>query len=167
MKLRMLAIPLILIVSVGLSGCSSNQVANQSAYTPYHLADLLKYKGSYVGNNSAVGSILSMLPGHDYMASFSLETEQKPYGIAVNYQPKQSVSSNYSDFCNNKRPDELLERNAAVLFSLVQNVDVVNFNAPDVGKKTYTFTRTDVQQKYGDLSRILHNQASFTNFLNT
>lgn len=79
-------------------------MANQSAYTPYHLADLLKYKGSYVGNNSAVGSILSMLPGHDYMASFSLETEQKPYGIAVNYQPKQSVSSNYSDFCNRNVP---------------------------------------------------------------
>ncbi len=165
-KLKILAIPVILILSLSLVGCNNNEVAIQSTISPYHLADLLKYKDSYVGNNSAVGNILSVLPAHDYMASFSLETGQKPYGITVNYQANQSNLKNYYDFWNVKHPDELLERNASVLFSLVQNVDVVHFNVQDVGKKTYTFTRTDVQQKYGDLSRILHSQASLTNFLN-
>lgn len=162
----MLTVPVVLIVSLSLVGCGNNQVATQSTKNSYQLNDFVKYKGSFVGDNSAVGNILSMLPAHDYLAKFSLETGHVPYGITANYQANQSALNKYYDFWNSKHPDELLERNAAVLFSLVRNVDVVSFNVQDVGKKTYTFTRTNVQQKYGSLSRILHSQASLTNFLN-
>lgn len=164
---RNLAAPVMLIISLGVVGCGNNHVANQNAVSSYHLSDLLKYKGSYVGNNSAVGNILSVLPAHDYMAGFSLQTEKKPFGITVHYQSNQAGSTDYHDLWNKTRPDKLLERNAAVLFSLVQNVDVINFDVQGIGKETYTFTRTAVQTKYGDLSRILHHQDSLIKFLNT
>jgi hypothetical protein len=163
---KMLAVPAILIASLSLAGCSNNQVATQNVNTIYQVTDFVKYKGSYVGNNSAVGNILSMLPAHDYMVGFSLQTEQKPYGITANYKANQSGENNYYDFWNSKKPDELLERNSAVLFSLVKNVDVISINVEDVGMKTYTFTRTDVQQKYGDISKLLNAQSSFNSFLN-
>lgn len=94
----------------------------RSKKTSYQVSDFVKYKNSYVGDNSAVGNILSMLPAHDYIAGFSLQTEKKPYGVTVNYRANQSGVNNYYHFWSNKNPGEILERNAAVLFSLIQNV---------------------------------------------
>ncbi|WAH39216.1 DUF4825 domain-containing protein [Alicyclobacillus dauci] len=161
----MLAVPLILTSSLCLAGCSTSHSSNQTMTKTYHVVDFLKYKGTYVGDNSAVGNILSMLPAHNYMAGFSLQTEHKPYGITVNYTENQKLGpDNYYDFWNSKKPDELLERNAAALFSLVQNVDSIQFHVQDVGN--FTYNRADLQQKYGDLSSLLHDQSSFNNFLN-
>ncbi|QSO54769.1 DUF4825 domain-containing protein [Alicyclobacillus curvatus] len=147
------------------SGQSSGQSSGQGTNSALQRTGFLKYEGSYVGDNSAVGQILSMLPAHNYVDKFSLQTEHKPYGITVYYRPGQSGVNAYDQFWNGNKPDVLMAKNAAVLFSLVQNADVIHFDVQDVS--TYTFTRADVQQKYGDLSKLFHDDSSFTKFLNS
>ena len=47
------------------------------------------YKGTYVGNNSAVGTILNKLPANEYLTGFSLKTNQSPYEITIAYKDFQ------------------------------------------------------------------------------
>jgi len=85
-KLKVL-IPLIIILSLNLVGCGMNSeknskenIKNSSKVETY---DLIKYKGTYVGDNSSVGSIIKNLPANEYSAGFSLQTSKEPYEITV------------------------------------------------------------------------------------
>lgn len=159
-KFKILA-PIIIIISLSLIGCKSNSITtptkNVKTTSQINTDDLLKYKGSYVGDNSAIGHIISELPAREYNAGFNLETTKEPYGITINYKANQSLGiENYNDFWKNKNLDEFLEKNAVILLALIQNSDYIQFNIDDVGKESYNYTRNDLEQKYGvDLKDLL------------
>lgn len=100
-----------------------------------------KYKGAYVGDNSAVGNILTRLPVSSYSKDFELSTVTEPYGVTVNYDGSESPQ---------ERP-RIIVYTATYLMSLLRNADWVVFNFAD---QSFKLTKTQLQAWYGeDLSR--------------
>jgi hypothetical protein len=51
-----------------LNGCNSNETNE----------DLFEFKGSFVGDNNAIGSIVNQLPSDEYLNGFELKTKEEP-----------------------------------------------------------------------------------------
>ena len=165
-------IPVIILLSLNLIGCESNppKMSNQDTKTTLQVKtyDLIKYKDSYVGDNSSVGNIIAKLPANAYNAGFSLQTNKEPYGITINYKPNQnSDKKDYNEFWSSKNINELLEKNAVVLLSLIQNADVIEFNVDEIGEKSYKYDKASLEQKCGgNLKNLFEDDNSFEKFLN-
>lgn len=121
-----------------LSGCNSN--------TNNTNIDLFQYKGSYVGDNSAVVNSVIHLQGSKHFSGLELKTKEKPYGIIVNYDWIESE-------LNDKKT---AITNASYLFALIQNVDWLAFNFEMVdGIEEYKISRENLKAWYGiELSEI-------------
>lgn len=117
------------------------------------------YKGTYVGNNSAVGTILNKLPANEHLTGFSLKTNQPPYEITIAYKDFQ-----YTDVKIGKKeekqvsPETVLKGNAVVLFSLIENVDCIHFNLQNQGETS--FNREELTEEFRDLKSIVKNESS-------
>lgn len=139
MKLsKMIKFLLFSLVILFLSGCNSN--SNNTN------VDLFQYKGSYVGDNSAVVKSVIHLQGAKHFSGFELKTKEEPYGIILNYD---WIESELND-------KETVINNASYLFALIQNVDWITFNLEMVdGVEEYKITRENLQAWYGiELSEI-------------
>lgn len=108
--------------------------------------DLFEYEGAVVGNNSAVLNTLNRLPGAEYFTGFELATKQQPYGITASYDWEQATPSD----------KETAAHNATYLFTLIDNVDWVQFDFDTgAGVEQYRLTREQLQAWYGvDLTGI-------------
>ena len=96
------------IILLFLNGCSSsNYVSDQGIF---------QYKDSYIGDNSAVGNILNRLPCNGQMEQFSLETNEKPYGMAVQYKDSEPPMTE-------EEIKETIIYNSTFMFALVTNVE--------------------------------------------
>lgn len=102
--------------------------------------DLNKYQDSNVGDNSAVGNIISDTNSGKYMESFSLNTDSEPYGVTINYK-----EDTYIDIY------KYLEQDALILFKLINNIDYVKFN---INNKDYTFDFEYIEKIYENLDEI-------------
>lgn len=164
--------PLILVLSLTLIGCTNDsaKTTNQpkQATSKIETYDLIKYKDSYVGDNSAVANILSKLPANAFSSGFSLQTTKEPYGITINYNAsKISGEEDYNKFWSNVKIEELLEKNAVVLLALIKNADTVDFNVEGIGENSYKYDRKTLEKKHGgDLKNLFKDDASFDNFFN-
>ncbi|KGO14220.1 DUF4825 domain-containing protein [Clostridium botulinum] len=164
-------VPLVLILSLNLIGCgvnsekkSNENVKNSSKVETY---DLIKYKGTYVGDNSSVGSIIKNLPANEYSAGFSLQTTKEPYEITVNYKTNENLGEeNYNKFWKDKKVEELLEKNAVVLLYLISNAEIIKFNVENIGEESYKYDRKNLEQKYGNLKNLFKDNDSLNKFLN-
>ncbi|KOR26044.1 DUF4825 domain-containing protein [Clostridium sp. L74] len=169
-KIRVL-IPLIIILSLSLIGCGMNSdkkskdnIKNTSTVEAY---DLIKYKGSYVGDNSSVGNIIKNLPANEYNAGFSLQTSKEPYEIILNYKANENLGEeNYNKFWSDKKANKLLEKNAVVLLSLITNAEIIKFNVDNIEKESYEYNRKSLEQKYGSLEKLFKDNDSLNKFLN-
>ncbi|MGG3836427.1 DUF4825 domain-containing protein [Paenibacillus thiaminolyticus] len=130
------------VLLLALAGCDSN---SRSAGDK----DIFQYKNSYVGDNSAIGSILGMLPQSDRLKQFSLSTAEKPYRITVQYNEAASPMSE-------SEIRESVIFNATFLFALVRNVDQVHL---ELEGQSYLITREQLQSWYGkDLDQFENEQ---------
>ncbi|MFZ0443608.1 MAG: DUF4825 domain-containing protein [Bacillus sp. (in: firmicutes)] len=117
-----------------LSGCNSN---NRNINN-----DIFQYKGSFVGDNSAIGNIANQLPEAEQLNDFELKTNEEPYGIILNYDWTESE----------QEYKETVIYNGTFLFTLVQNVDWIIFNS-EIDE--YTITKENLQAWYGkELSEV-------------
>jgi Domain of unknown function (DUF4825) len=57
-----------LLILLFLNGCNSNETNE----------DLFEFKGSFVGDNNAIGSIVNQLPSGEYLNGFELKTKEEP-----------------------------------------------------------------------------------------
>ncbi|MCC5417764.1 DUF4825 domain-containing protein, partial [Clostridium botulinum] len=157
-KLKVL-VPVIIILSLNLIGCGVNSekkskenIKNSSKVETY---DLIKYKGTYVGDNSSVGSIIKNLPANEYSAVFSLQTTKEPYEVTVNYKTNENLGEeNYNKFWKDKKVEELLEKNSVVLLYLIPNAKIIKFNVENIGEESYKYDRKNLEQKYGNLKSL-------------
>ncbi|KRU23791.1 hypothetical protein VT91_15180 [Clostridium sporogenes] len=169
-KLKVL-VPLVLILSLNLIGCGINSekkskenIKNTSKVETY---DLIKYKGTFVGDNSSVGNIIKNLPANEYSAGFSLQTSKEPYEITVNYKTNENLGEeNYNKFWKDKKVEELLEKNAVILLSLITNAEIIKFNVENIGEESYKYDRKNLEQKYGNLKDLFKDNDSLNKFLN-
>ncbi|UPM52883.1 DUF4825 domain-containing protein [Gottfriedia acidiceleris] len=127
---KILGYLILILLLISLTCCSfSNTHTNK---------DIFHYKNSYVGNNSAVGSIIKRLPNHNEFTKMSLQTKKKPYSITIEYKNLPANTKN------------IIINNATYLFALIQNVESIVFDFAD---QKYTVTRQQLDEWYGkDLS---------------
>lgn len=117
-----------LLILLFLNGCNST---NSNV-------DIFEFKGSYVGDNSAVGNIISQLPNGEDLKDFELKTKEEPYGMILNYDEieAEEVEKEYK---------ETAIYNATFLFALVQNTEWVRFNFED---QDYQLTKKSLEDWY-------------------
>ncbi|NFD54807.1 DUF4825 domain-containing protein [Clostridium botulinum] len=164
-------VPLVLILSLNLIGCGINSekkskenIKNTSKVETY---DLIKYKGTYVGDNSSVGNIITNLPANEYSAGFILQTSKEPYKITVKYNINENLGEeNYNKFWSDKKANKLLEKNAVVLLSLIPNAEIIKFNVDNIGEESFKYDRKNLEQKYGNLKNLFKDNDSLNKFLN-
>ena len=113
------------------------------------------YKGTYVGNNSAVGAILNELP----LEEFSLKTDQPPYEMTIRYknfqQTKAEIGKEEARMVSAKTA---LKGNAILLFALIENVDCIHFNLQN--QEETSFNREELTEEFGDLESIVQDESS-------
>lgn len=119
-------------------------ITDQSEQAPHK--DAFKYKGAYVGDNSAVGNILTRLPVSSYSKDFELSTTAEPYGVTVNYDGSEPHSERA----------KIIVYTSTYLISLLSNADWVTFNFPE---QTVKLSKTQLQDWYGKELSQLNNEA--------
>lgn len=148
-------IMVLMLTLLGLVGCKQS--------TP--MAELLNYKGSYVGDNSAIGNIIERLPAHEYLDGFELQTSQEPYEITINYKNFDEATIELEDGSTPKvSSNEILQSNSMIILSLVTNAEIINFNIEN--QETITFDRATLSKNHVDtLDSISEDLSSLQNFI--
>ncbi|WP_373599157.1 DUF4825 domain-containing protein [Paraclostridium bifermentans] len=150
-------LPLVLVSLFFLVGCESvndasifNEIETMSEV---NIKELSKYQNSCVGDNSAVGNILYNLPGVNYNQGFELKTIKEPYELVVSYDFNHI---NTVDFRS------LSEKNAVVMFSLIDNLDIIHFSIDD---KTFSYDRKVIDDCYElDFEKLVCDPDSWNKF---
>lgn len=129
------------------------------------MTELLNYKGSYIGDNAAVGHIIERLPAHEYLDGFELQTSQEPYEITINYKNFDEATIELEDGSTSKVSlNEILQSNSMMILSLVKNAEIVSFNIEN--QETITFDRATLSKTYGStLDSISEDLSSLQNFM--
>lgn len=100
---------------------------------------LYSWRTKYIGNNSAVGNIIYNLnfPQDMTYKQFALQTDSEPYEVTVTFSLSEEDKRQYTEDAPN-RQDELilLKRNAYIMFALIQNAKIVNYELIDETDKT-------------------------------
>ena len=126
------------------------------------LDNLLEHRSRYIGDASNVGNLLDKLPYGKVKEGIELDTDSKPYGITINYRLEDIDASN-QDAIKNVEPT-LLD-NALILFSLIENVDIVRFKILP-SDTVVQFERTQLQQFFDkDLWEYSSTRKDFQEFL--
>lgn len=115
--------------------------------------NLYAYKSAYVGDAANATGLIDSLPFGEYRREIALETEHKPYGVTVRYG---FGFHDYGDIEN------ILWKNAAVVFALIDNADEVCFCFTD---QTFRVVRASAQARFGDLAAAGASQEAFEAFL--
>ncbi|MBC9786589.1 DUF4825 domain-containing protein [Heliobacterium chlorum] len=139
-------------------GLSDND--SPSSSVSYIAKSLWQYKTTYVGNNSKVVNLLSHLPFGDLRREVSLQTQQSPYGVTVQYD--------FSKLAMEKTQIEpILYNNAITIFALIGNADQLTFKVQRTDTPSeYRYTRADIQQALNkDLRDYTKDLSSFENLL--
>ena len=117
-----------LLIVLFLNGCNSNDAKE----------DLFEFKGSFVGDNSAVGRIVNQLPSGEYFNGFELKTQEEPYGMILNYEGIEADEIE-------KKDKETAIYNATFIFALVQNAEWITFRFDN---REYKVTKEKLQNWY-------------------
>lgn len=153
---------------------------NVQEKSTYNLAEISRYKTPYVGDNGKVSAIVSHLPVPDNYFNqkyISMRTSEKPYNLTVYYEAGSDIE--YKGEWPITKPDSVIElnseKNALVLFSMIDNLDEVTFayrisqssGELDFSKydTTFTFKRATFEEKYGNLSAFAKNLDLFKDVL--
>lgn len=126
---------------------SLTQKDNIPAAKATDIKEIWKHRTPYIGNNTAVGNIISGLGLSDVLTyhDFALQTTTQPYGVTVNYMADSGFT-----------PDANLEQeflhNAMLLFSLVENAGTVTLHVDIANAAPYevTYTASNATAILGD-----------------
>jgi beta-lactamase regulating signal transducer with metallopeptidase domain len=136
----------------------------------YDLAKISKYKTPYIGDNSKVLAIVGNLPVPEKLyfkqQYISMKTDKKPYRLNIYYELREGEQprSSWPISLSEGTYYDVLQKNALVLFCMIDNLDEVTFqfrNSKSNEKldetaydSFYTITRGEIKEKYGDISKI-------------
>ena len=123
-------------------------------YEGYSIDTLMDNKTPYAGNNVKVTGLIGAmpLPAGIIRDTVELQTDYLPYGITINYIMNDSYNVL---LVNGAINGEAFYRNAIILFSLIDNVDVINCKIADkTGQHegalyTFTYTREMTEELIG------------------
>ena len=108
--------------------------------------NIIKYKNKYIGNNSNTGNLISNLPLSEY--GYVFEIDSKNLGLIINYHITDwYINENYY-------LEKCLIYNSISIFSLIDNVEYIDFN---FSGKTYHIIRKQVEDNYPNYNEIIKN----------
>lgn len=134
------------------------------------IENLWKNRTEYVGDNSAVGNILSELSFPDNMQykNFELKTKEQPYEIIVHFDGVDDALKT-ADYGDGQTETVLnidyvqLEENSRIMFSLIGNVEIITFSVN--GIDSGTLTNYYMRNKYDELFTKTATYKEFQNVL--
>ena len=107
-----------------------SKVSNDDLPMPaVSLEELWSARTKYVGDNSAVGKIISLLqfPEGVIYDGFELYTRERPYAVTVKFKTDTETRNFYSG-SDNQFPFQI---NALIMLSLIENVEYITFSLDD------------------------------------
>ena len=142
---------ILLLMTVILSACSSQASEKESdmkGIEDISLKQLSKHKNSYIGDNGAVGAILSDLPGN-MVREYEIIDER---ALKVTYGVKENANDTeeqFDAFWFDKK--DTIEKNylynALALFILIDNVEQVTLKMSTNDEPSVTFKRKHLEKK--------------------
>lgn len=102
--MRKFWISIIFVLSLLAGGCAAEHEPD----------DLFSFKGTKIGDNSKLGGIVRLLPGHDQFEGMELQTKNEPYELKLFYETADGPFT-----------DEILLHNVTTFFTLVPNAGTV------------------------------------------
>jgi len=137
------AVLLCLIAVILLTNSQKDQVKS-NVINNDTLSKFLEHRNKYIGNASNAGNLLNKLPYGRVKEGIELDTAGKPYKITINYRVDDIEATNEdNDTLKNVIPT--LQNNALIIFSLIENVDIVKFNILPAGFSVQ-YERNQLQQ---------------------
>ncbi|MBM6828352.1 DUF4825 domain-containing protein [Anaerotignum lactatifermentans] len=150
-KTRFLELALVIMIffAVNLVGCQKMEEPQQTEQTDL-ISKLYSAQTDYIGNASAVGKILGLLPLPEYLAfhdeGMELFTDETaPMGVNRHLTFVGTISSEIDDAA--------FERNAYLFLALVNNADFVEYTIhgeENAVLVTYRYDRKMAEEYYGD-----------------
>ena len=146
----------------------NDPLATTTVHSGYVAETLMANKTLYVGDNSKVVALIDAmpLPAGIVRDTVALQTSATPYGITINYYLSDTSDVIRQGAING----DVFNRNSILLFSLIDNVDVINCKISDSTGKyngtsySFTHTRKAVEQLMAEDVRLF---ASSTDALKT
>ncbi|MCX7614234.1 MAG: DUF4825 domain-containing protein [Clostridiales bacterium] len=133
------------VLVIGIFCLTNARESSKNIINGYDVSSIYRYKTKYVGDASKVNGLADNLPYSQYKNGISLQTKSEPYGLTVNYTVTPDESSKISSDEGNT-----LIKNAAVLFAMIGNVDIVRYRFDDgTNIVTYTYKREELAKTYG------------------
>lgn len=165
-KIKIL-IPTAILAVVGFIGYKAKVVKSNKAITKNKISDLLNYRNTVIGTNIAINKILSALTGGAYVSNFKIQSPEDNYAIIIDYDSRGDKEG-YDAFLSDESIAEILEKNATILFALVDNLKGVVINVAEHSQASYTFTREELEEKYGiNLASFVSNEKAMEAFMNS
>ena len=150
----MIAVAVVCLAVIAFSANPKHEQTDHDLYLGYSIQTLIDNKTPYVGNNSKVIGLIDALPlpGGIVRDTVELQTAALPYGLKINFN--MNVDSDI------KRRDAIsgdaFYRNSIVLFSLIDNVDIISCNIRDKtgdydgASYSFTLTRGEAEKLIGE-----------------
>lgn len=124
-----LIVAAILVLAAALAVNQRPGPVESNTYLGYSIEKLMANKTPYVGNNSKVVGLIDAMPLPEGITrgTVELQTANLPYGITINYIMDDSAGVTV----NGAICGDAFFPNAIILFSLIDNVDVINCQIAD------------------------------------
>ncbi|HZX45850.1 MAG TPA: M56 family metallopeptidase [Clostridia bacterium] len=155
------------LVAVLVAAAAVGLAANPADKRPHlsYADKLYKYKTEYMGNASKVGGIIALLDFPDGVEydHFELFTGSSPFGFTVHLK----TDTETRDFYDRQSDWIPYEKNAIVMFSLIDNVGYINFDLSDNNKCiSLQYTREWANDYMGgDVREFAKDREEFEEFL--
>lgn len=144
------------------NGISDGTGKSKPIATDKTLSGLLENRTRYIGDAVNVSSLLGKLPYGKNKEGIELSTDSRPYGITINYR-LEDIEATSEDTINSIK--SVLQDNALILFSLIENVDKVKFNILPVNLGVQ-FERSEMQRYFDmELWEYSSDKKSYEKFL--
>lgn len=109
--------------------------------------NISKYQNKYIGNNSNVGNLINNLPLSEY--GYVFEIDSNNLGLTIDYH----ITDWYIN--DDLYMQKSLIYNSVSIFSLIENVEYIEFN---FSGSSYKITRKAIEDNYPNYSEIVQNE---------
>lgn len=109
--------------------------------------NISKYQNKYIGNNSNIGNLINNLPLSEY--GYVFEIDSNNLGLTIDYH----ITDWYIN--DDLYMQKSLIYNSVSIFSLIENVEYIEFN---FSGSSYKITRKAIEDNYPNYSEIVQNE---------
>lgn len=109
--------------------------------------NISKYQNKYIGNNSNIGNLINNLPLSEY--GYVFEIDSNNLGLTIDYH----ITDWYIN--DDLYIQKSLIYNSVSIFSLIENVEYIEFN---FSGSSYKITRKAIEDNYPNYSEIVQNE---------